>query len=124
MYGKRLTCPPYSPTYEVTRKTIAEFNTALLVEGEIVKVTPVVAALERELFISGYYRAMAMGEGPCVKCTECSLEKGCSFPYQARPAMEACGIDVYQTLKNNGVTIEVAKTYESPHRHHGVVLVE
>ena len=123
MYGARLTCPPHSPSPEETREIIASFEKAILVEGEMLKVTPLVAALEREIFLAGYYKALAMGEGPCVQCSECSLEEGCKFPYEARPAMEACGIDVYQTLKNNGITIEVAKTTDSPHRHHGLVLV-
>ena len=110
MYGTRLTCPPHSPSPEETRAIIAGFKKAILVEGEMLKVTPLVAALEREIFLAGYYKALAMGDGPCVQCTECSLEKGANFPFEARPSMEACGIDVYQTLKNNGITIEVAKT--------------
>jgi predicted metal-binding protein len=124
MYGARLTCPPHSPSPEETRAIIGGFKKAILVEGEMLKVTPLVAALEREVFLAGYYKTLAMGDGPCVKCTECSIEKGCQFPFEARPSMEACGIDVYQTLKNNGITIEVAKTPDTPHRHHGLVLVE
>ena len=123
MYGARLTCPPHSPSPEKTRAIIASFREAILVEGEMMKVTPLVAALEREIFLAGYYKALAMGDGPCVQCSDCSLDEGCKFPFQARPSMEACGIDVYQTLKNNGITIEVAKTPDSPHRHHGLVLV-
>ncbi len=124
LHGKRLTCPPYSPTPEKTREIIDCFETAILVEGGILKVTPLVAALEREIFLAGYYKAMAMGGGPCVKCEECSLDKGCKHPMQARPAMEACGIDVYQTVRNNGWKIEVVETHQSTHRHFGVVLVE
>ena len=124
MYGARLTCPPYSPSPDETREIIAGFNKAILVEGEMLKVTPLAAALEREVFLAGYYKALAFGDGPCVKCAECSLGKGCQFPFEARPSMEAAGIDVYQTLKNNGITIEVAQTPDSPHRHHGIVLVE
>jgi predicted metal-binding protein len=124
MYGTRLTCPPHSPPPEETRAIIAAFKNAILVEGEMLEVTPLVAALEREIFLAGYYKALAMGDGPCMKCTECSIDKGCRFPFEARPSMEACGVDVYQTLKNNGITIEVAKTPDAPHRHHGLVLVE
>jgi len=124
MYGSRLTCPPHSPLPDETGEIIASFKKAILVEGEMLKVTPLVAALEREMFLAGYYKALAMGDGPCVQCDECSLDKGCRFPFTARPSLEACGIDVYQTLKNNGVTIQVAKTPDSPHRHHGIVLVE
>ena len=124
MFGSRLTCPPHSPSPDETREIIDSFETAILVEGEMLKVTSLVATLEREMFLAGYYKAQAMGDGPCVQCSECSLDEGCKFPFLARPSMEACGIDVYQTLKNNGVTIQVAKTPDSPHRHHGIVLAE
>jgi predicted metal-binding protein len=124
MYGSRLTCPPHSPSPDETREIIASYKKAILVEGVMLKVTHLVAALEREMFLAGYYKALAMGDGPCVQCTQCSLDQGCKFPFTARPSMEACGIDVYQTLKNNGVTIQVAKTPDSPHRHHGIVLAE
>ncbi len=123
IYGTRLTCPPHSPPPERTREIVASFKKGILVEGEMLKVTPLVAALEREIFLAGYYKALAMGDGPCLKCSECALEKGCKFPFEARPSMEACGIDVYQTLKNNGITVKVARTPDSPHRHHGLVLV-
>lgn len=124
LHGKRLTCPPYSPTPEKTREIIDCFKTAILVEGEILQVTPLVAALEREIFLAGYYKAFSMGGGPCVKCENCSLEKGCKNPVQARPAMEACGIDVYKTVRNNRWKIDVVETPQSTHRHFGVVLVE
>jgi predicted metal-binding protein len=123
-YGTRLTCPPYSPSPEQTREILAEYRHAILVEADVLKVTPVVAALEREIFLAGHYKALGMGEGPCAQCEECSLDNGCKFPDKARPAMEACGIDVYQTLKNNDIEIKVAKTLKSSTRHHGVVLVE
>ncbi|MBA4395389.1 MAG: metal-binding protein, partial [Desulfobacca sp.] len=44
----------------------------------------------------------------CGLCRECGKLKGtsCLFPYQARPSMEACGIDVYQTARNNGYPIQ------------------
>ena len=124
LHGKRLTCPPYSPTPEKTQEIIDCFDTAILVEGEILKVTGLVAALEREVFLAGYYKTLSMGGGPCVKCEKCSMDEGCKHPTESRPAMEACGIDVFKTVRDNKWKIEVVKTHESPHRHFGVVLVE
>jgi predicted metal-binding protein len=124
LYGKRLSCPPHSPTPEQTREIIDCFKTAVLVEGGIFKVTDLVAALEREIFLEGYYKAMSMGGGPCVKCESCALDEGCRHPIQARPSMEACGIDVYKTVRSNRWKIDVVKTHQSPNRHFGVVLVE
>jgi len=38
--------------------------------------------------------------------------------------MEACGIDAFQTARNNGFPIEVAKSKSSAQNHYGVVLIE
>ena len=123
LYGKRLTCPPYSPTPEQTKEIVACFKSAILFEGPIRQVTPLAAALEREIFLSGYYKAYGMGGGPCGKCEQCGLEKGCIHPLEARPALEACGVDVYKTVRDNKWKIEVVETHQSTHRHFGIVLV-
>jgi len=110
-YGARLTCPPYSPPPEVTRQVIRHYRQGLLlrVEGaaggggeedrQRRRLGEMVAALERELFLAGYYRAWGMGAGPCSFCGACNLEGPCLFPRQARPSMEGCGIDVYTTVR-------------------------
>jgi len=124
MFGMKLSCPPRSPTSEQTQSILDSFKTAILLEGELLKVTSVAAALEREVFFFCYYKAWSMGDGPCVKCEECSLDKGCRHPYEMRPSMESCGIDVFQTVRNNKWKIDVVKTFDSPHHHFGIVLVE
>ncbi len=123
-YGRRLSCPPYSPTPEQTRAILDCYKTAILVKGELLKVNSVIVPLEREVFLSGYYKAWSMGEGPCHQCDACALKAGCRFPQQLRPSMEGSGIDVYQTVRNNGYTIEVVKDYDCPGQYFGIVLVE
>jgi hypothetical protein len=38
--------------------------------------------------------------------------------------MEAAGIDVYQTARNNGFHIEVVTSYECEQNYFGLVLIE
>jgi hypothetical protein len=38
--------------------------------------------------------------------------------------MEACGIDVYKTVRDNGFPIEVLRTREEERNIYGVILVE
>jgi hypothetical protein len=38
--------------------------------------------------------------------------------------MEACGIDVYATVRANGYPIKVVKTYDCKGNYYGVVLIE
>ena len=133
-YGMCLTCPPYSPTPEVTRQVLRHYRQALLlrVEGtgweeedqQCRRLNEVVAALERELFLAGHHRAWGMGAGPCAFCETCNLAGPCRFPRQARPSMESCGIDVYTTVRQAGWEIEVVQTPEAPFRLFALVLME
>lgn len=133
-YGKRLTCPPFSPTPEYTRKMLGEYSKALLMQ--ITGIEPekertmsrtlekIVATIERDIFLDGFYKAFGMGSGPCRLCRTCNTKKDCVYPDRARPAMEACGIDVYQTVRNNGFELEVVKTEDACCSYNGVVLIE
>ena len=131
-YGKRLTCPPYSPTPSETRKVIAGYRRAILMkfrscqdcgDQQAVNIHQFIAEMEKDLFLSGYYAAFGMACGPCDLCTQCDLE-GCQEPGLARPSMEACGIDVYATARKAGFKIEVLTRRDQIPRCFGLVLVE
>jgi len=80
-------------------------------------------ALEREMFLAGYYKALAFVAGPCSLCRTCDLGRPCAKPHEARAAMEAVGIDVYATLANAGYTLTVVRERCDPHRLCGMVLI-
>jgi len=124
-YGGCLTCPPYSPTPEETGKIVEEFDTAILLHGrEHVNLTRIAAELEREIFLAGCYKAIAFGSGPCRFCKECDVQGDCKHPSLARPSMESAGIDVFQTVRNNGFDIQVVTGYGCEATYFGLVLVE
>jgi len=123
-YGSSLCCPPHSPTPEQTRAMLDGYTRAILVHGKPgERIKPIVAALEREAFLAGFYKVFALGEGPCFLCEECTLDR-CVHPREARPAMEACGIDVYATARGNGFPIEVVTDRKCQQNYYGVLLVE
>jgi len=123
-YGDRLTCPPYSPTPEQTRQILDSYQKALLIHGdEWTDIRKIVVELEREIFLAGYYKAYAMGSGPCNLCSTCNVKRPCVNP-DARPAMEACGIDVFQTVRNHGLPIEVLTSTACKPNYYGLVLIE
>lgn len=66
----------------------------------------VVSAVEREAFNRGYYLALGLGAGACKLCDICQLKWPCKHPGEARPSMEAVGIDVYKTARNAGLELE------------------
>jgi len=126
-WGQRLTCPPHSPTPEQTRAVLDCYRVALLVHcpggAEWHSIKRIVADLEREIFLAGHYKAFAFGSGPCDLCDECDFEH-CEHPYEARPSMEAAGIDVFATARGNGFPIEVVKDHTCPQHYYGLVLIE
>ena len=133
-YGECLTCPPYSPTGETTRRLLTFYSKALLVRfdgsrGEDEhdrfhrRLAGIIAELEREIFLEGDYRTWAMSSGPCTLCESCNVKKPCRFPEQARPSMEACGIDVFSTARNAGWKIEVVQSLTSCFRLFGLILM-
>jgi predicted metal-binding protein len=128
-YGSSLCCPPNSPTYQETRELVDSYKNALLVhfteeiESATVDPTEVIAMLERDIFLAGYYKAFGLGAGPCRLCEKCTM-KECRHARTARPSMESCGIDVFSTVRNNGYRIEVLKDRPYRMNRFGLVLIE
>ncbi|MGD8241129.1 MAG: DUF2284 domain-containing protein [Armatimonadota bacterium] len=124
-YGRCLMCPPYSPRPEQTRRTLDCYEHVLLVHCKAGRnVKQLVVTLEREIFLEGYYKALALGAGPCGLCDECDTEGLCQHPREARPAMEASGIDVFATARSAGLPIEVARDRDCDQDHYGIVMIE
>ncbi len=122
-YGKALTCPPNSPTPEQTRKVLQDYKHVLLIHGEEHSdIRGIVSVLEKEIFLDGFYKAFAMAAGPCDLCAECS--EYCRHTEKARPSMEACGIDVYETVRANGYPLKVVNTEDEAGNYYGIVLIE
>lgn len=83
-----------------------------------------IVQLEIDIFLDGYYKAFSMTSGPCRLCKECDLSSPCKYGREARPSMEACGIDVFATARGNGFPIEVVRTPEAEQNIFGLILVE
>ena len=124
-YGKNLCCPPHAPSLRETKEIAAEYQIGLLVHfnTSVKTVTKAIAEIEREIFLLGYYKAIGFGAGPCKLCKQCSLES-CEFPALARPSMEACGIDVYATARQNGYGVSVLSAKDAQSNCYGLLLIE
>jgi predicted metal-binding protein len=135
-YGKGYCCPPDTPTAEETQAVVDCYTRCILLHieapksdeqnkiiGDFVKMC---VELELEVFKDGYHKAFVYLAGPCLDCKECGKQTGesCRFPLKARPAMEACGIDVYQTARNNGLPIQTLKTPKETQNKYCLLLVE
>ena len=86
-------------------------------------VTPLAVRVTRELFLDDYYKVIAFGSGPCKKCQKCNPDHY-NFPNHTAPAMEACRIDVFATVRNNGIEIHTLRDKNEIQNHFGLLLVE
>ena len=133
-FGESLCCPPRTPTPDITRKVIDSYQKAILLHQRLLKgkkrwvkaktFSKTIVRLEIEIFLDGYYKAWSMGYGPCDLCKECNLSGYCKHGLEARPSMEACGIDVFKTARDNGFPIEVVRTRDEERNIFGLILVE
>lgn len=79
--------------------------------------------VEINAFWDGYYLAWGMSD--CAICKECAYPTGkCRFPMKARPAMQGVGIDVYATVRKQGLPIKPLRTREETPNWYSLVLIE
>ncbi len=124
-FGSSRLCPPHSPTPEETRRMLDEYRRAILIHFDAVtNVRRLIAKLERTAFLGGFYKAFGFACGPCELCPTCAFDKGCRHADQARPAMEACGIDVFRTARKAGFPIEVVTGRRCRQNYYGLLLLE
>ena len=135
-FGKGYKCPPDTPTPDETRMVLDSYNRAILFHTEAAPSPDVVEIrrknremlvdLEIEAFKDGYYKAFVMLSGNCALCPKCAklTSEYCRFPQRARPAMEACGIDVFQTARNQGLDVATLKDRGAKRNHFALLLVD
>jgi predicted metal-binding protein len=123
-FGSSLACPPYSPTPDQTRRMLEGYARAVLFESPAGQSKSIAVRLERSIFLLGHWKAFGLGAGPCNLCPRCAFAKGCRHPDKCRPSMEACGIDVFTTVRRHGFQIEVVRTHKDPQHYFGLVLVD
>jgi predicted metal-binding protein len=133
-YGARHLCPPETPAPAETEAVVRSYRRAVLVAYEAVgsskqralrkKMHRDMLALEREIFLDGFYKALAFVGGPCNLCRTCDVSKPCRLPGEPRPAMEACGIDVFATFAHAGVELKVVRDEDEPYKLCGMILVD
>ena len=135
-YNRSYTCPPDSPMPEQTRAMIDEYHRTILFRTEAHPVPDLLERrkenrkmlvdLEIEMFKDGYYKAFVFMSGGCGLCDECGKTRGepCPLGLRVRPSMEACGIDVYQTARNNGFFIKTLRDKTETRNYFGLMLVD
>lgn len=124
-YGRCLTCPPNVPSLDEFRAALARYRAAVLMqtcaplgpqakrsakalESAALALHSLVHAVERRAAAVGYPLALGLIGGHCRLCRRCvGPGAACRRPSEARPSMEAMGIDVLETSARAGLPIEI-----------------
>ncbi len=125
-YGRSHICPPLVMSAEEFSKVLARYSFAIMVQislpaqelgadrekaarDQVRKLNEIVAKLERDAFLLGCRsRGRSGGRSmPPVRGMRRHRGRDCRFPFQARPSMEALGIDVIKTAENAGMPIDL-----------------
>lgn len=104
MYEKRLSCPPFVPSWKEAKEWISYYNRAFAFkflidmnrfEKEKREVIKFLLGKEKTLF-EKYPFVYTLFPGSCNLCAECPVEKGgkCLKPYLVRPSVDALGIEI------------------------------
>lgn len=136
-YGKKACCPPDVPSVAECKEFFKEYRFGLFFHLTkqfadpnerfpwAQEVNKQVLALEREVFLAGFYKAFAFTAAPCNLCDPCGNSKReCRNPLVARPTLEAFGVDVYAAARSMGYPIQVVKGYQEETNRYGLLLVE
>jgi predicted metal-binding protein len=135
--GRCLTCPPHSPEPALTRQLLDEYERVLLLRLDVPaaeagdwlawsrRLAAIALALERELFLSGHYRAFALAGGrPCDLDKPCGQPQDCTARSQVRPGPVGCGIDVFATSANAGWPLAVVRAAGDAYHLVALVLID
>ncbi|MDF1555222.1 MAG: DUF2284 domain-containing protein [Deferrisomatales bacterium] len=135
-FGGSHCCPPDTPDDTETRRLLDSYQRAILFHREAPREPgrgercqeyfAKLVELEGTVFKNGYYKALVMLAGPCRWCAECAKTQGnpCNFGAKARPSMESCGIDVFQTARNHGLFIETLREKTETQNLYSLLLVD
>lgn len=70
-----------------------------------------VNGIESQAFKKGFYLAAGLSGGECCLCRACVTSgsgRPCRHPFEARPSMEAMGIDVIKTCEKAGMPVKLS----------------
>lgn len=120
-FGRNLMCPPNVWDLAETSASLARYTFSLLMQitreaeptdyravfdREKLAMNAIIISLEQEAFRCGFSLAVGLGCGHCQLCPDCvgeSCSLVCRRPAEARPSLEAVGIDVEKTCAAAGL---------------------
>ena len=131
------TCPPNTPSVRDCDSFFKEYKRGIVIR--LTKfidkekypsdwsrdITKRLLEIEREIFLSGYQKAFLLNQTCCSLCNDCTGTRlDCKDKKNSRPSPEAFAVDVYQTVRNLGMEINVISNNPSEIHRFAFVLIE
>ena len=136
-YGRCGTCPPNVPTVPESEAFFKGYRTGVVFHFSKAvdrpedrfawtrKVNSKLLDLEREVFLSGYYKAFLLFMDSCNLCASCSaVREKCKNPKRARPTPESMAVNVFETVRKIGYPIEVLPDYSRSMNRYAFLMIE
>jgi len=130
-------CPPNTPSVEECERFFKEYRSGLIIKLKAVadkdnypsdwsrEMTRQLLALEREIFLSGNPKVFLLNQTCCSHCSDCSGNRiDCKDKRNSRPSPESFAVDVYQTVRNAGMEINVVDANPSEMNRFAILLIE
>ena len=124
-WGKRWTCPAASKRLKPweAERILKRYHWGLLIHTDNPKLAHEISLeVEMKAFFDGYPFAFSIID--CYLCETCAFPDPCRFPKKSRPELQALGIDVYATVRTQGLPIMPLKTRNEKPNYYALVLIE
>jgi predicted metal-binding protein len=131
------TCPPNTPSVNDCDSFFKEYENGLIIRLTKYadkdaypsdwsrEMTNKLLDIEREVFLSGYQKAFLLNQTCCTLCKDCSGNRiNCKDKTKSRPSPESFAVDVYQTVRNAGLDINVIAENPSEINKIAILLIE
>ncbi len=130
-------CPPNTPSVNDCDRFFKEYETGLIIrltkfaDKNVYpsewsrEMTNKLLDIEREVFLSGYQKTFLLNQTCCTLCKDCSGNRiNCKDKMKSRPSPESFAVDVYQTVRNAGLDINVVKDNPAEMNKIAILLIE
>ena len=126
-YGEQWTCPYQRSPLNMNeyKEILQNYRRGIIIGCKDKKSSQEISyEIEKSCFFDGYYFAFSLSD--CGICRECGkkVSQACRDPEKARPAFHSVGIDVFRTVRNFGLPIDVLKTRDDKQHWYSAVFIE
>ncbi len=131
------TCPPHTPSVNDCDSFFKEYESGLIIRltkyadknsypaDWSKEMTNKLLDIEREVFLKGFQKVFLLNQTCCTLCKDCSGNRvGCKDKTRSRPSPESFAVDVYQTVRNAGLNINVVSENPSEMNRIALLLIE